>query len=520
MSSTLAETMVKAASLQMTGNAREALAELHRAEAEGHHSAKLCSAVGHLQFELGQFQAAALAYEELLNLASGDLTAHYNLAVCLEKLGDWEKAAAAFRKATEIDPRRAGAQLGLGISLLHLQQPQESLYAFERCLERQPFREAAIRGKAVALQLLNRHREASVLYQTLLSRDPRSVELLANMIALSISQGDYELVVEACGRLLEIQPGFPAALECLAFAALARREYDAAVPMWRVFLESHPNSFAGWFNCGMALQKLGRYPEAAAAYSRAVGLNPESTHAQLNLGTVLHETEQWEPARTAYETALALDPTLKAARWNLALLCECRGELSRAEEAYSTLLERHPEARDAWFRLGYVRFQLGDFSGCIRAFDSCLAFQQKDLAVLLNLGIAHWRMRNLELAKETLQKVLTASPKSVEALRCLAAIALEQHDYEKALAMHVQLQELGEPSAELLYNTGLLLQKLGRFAEAARHYRLAIHQRPDFFQAFLNLGHALMALGKHEEAHSAWQTALKGNTELAEHFLM
>jgi hypothetical protein len=36
----------------------------------------------------------------------------------------------------------------------------------------------------------------------------------------------------------------------------------------------------------------------------------------------------------------------------------------------------------------------------------------------------------------------------------------------------------------------------------------------------LNLGHALMSLGRHEEAQQAWQSALRGNVELAEQFLV
>jgi tetratricopeptide (TPR) repeat protein len=129
-------------------------------------------------------------------------------------------------------------------------------------------------------------------------------------------------------------------------------------------------------------------------------------------------------------------------------------------------------------------------------------------------------MKNLELASETFHQVLLASPKSVEALRCLAAIALERQDFEQALALHVQVLELCEPGVEWLYNTGLLLHKLGRAAEAVGYYRRALETRPDFPQALLNLGHALMALGKHEEAHSSWQAALRGNVELAQHFLV
>ena len=45
----------------------------------------------------------------------------------------------------------------------------------------------------------------------------------------------------------------------------------------------------------------------------------------------------------------------------------------------------------------------------------------------------------------------------------------------------------------------------GRAADAVRYYRQALAARPDFPQAQINLGHALMALGKYEDAQSIWQ---------------
>ena len=136
MNPALAESMVNAASLEITGKTEEALVELCRARDAGHQSPKLATAIGHLQFELGRFQAAAIAYEDVVRRDRDDSTSHYNLAVCLEKLGCWGEAAAAFRKAIEMDPRRAGAHLGLGISLLHLQQPGEALTALEGLAEK------------------------------------------------------------------------------------------------------------------------------------------------------------------------------------------------------------------------------------------------------------------------------------------------------------------------------------------------------------------------------------------------
>src|SRR2546423_271250 len=136
MTPSLSESMIHAASLQIAGKTEEALAELCRAQEAGHCSARLSGAIGHLQFELRRYDAAARTYAEALRLGGDDSTTHYNRAVCMEKLGAWEEAAAAFQQAIELDSRRAGAHLGLGISKLNLHRPEEALAAFEQCLER------------------------------------------------------------------------------------------------------------------------------------------------------------------------------------------------------------------------------------------------------------------------------------------------------------------------------------------------------------------------------------------------
>ncbi len=516
MSATLHESMAQAAVLQMTGKLAESLAELRRAKAAGHQSPKLACAVGHLHFELGEYDAAAAAYEELAQAETSDATAQFNLGVALEKAGQWARAAAAFRKAIELEPRRTGAQLGLGICLLHLEQPAEALAALDACLERQPFRESALRGRAAALQMLDRGDEAAELYKKLLFRDPQAEDLLVSLMGLALAKSDHESLTIYSRRLLESRPQSLLAMECLALAAFGSRDYDGAARACAALLEAHPESFAGWYNSGVALQKIGRYQDAAAAYTRAVALDGASVEAHLNLGTVLHEIESWDAARAAYEKALELDPAQRIALWNLALLHEQRNQPADAEKHYAALVERYPDAQDAWFRLGFVRMQLGDIPGCIQAFECC----RKSPDVLLNMGLAHWKAGNREEAESIFRQILTLVPKSGPALQCLAALAIERQDFKQALTLYRQLIELGEPTAELLYNAGLVLQKLGRAADAVKYYRQALAERPDFPQALVNLGHAWMMLGNHEEAHASWQAAIRSDQNLAEHFLM
>lgn len=515
----LAQFMLTAASLEISGQTESALAELSEARDAGHDSAKLHNAIGHLHFALRHFEPASQAYGDVSRLDPTDAPALYNKAVCLERLNLWEAAAAEFQKAVDLDSRRASALLGLGISQLHLDRPAQALEALDRCLERQPFRETALHARAIALQQLRRFEEASAAYQSLLSRDADSVQLLSNAISLALSDGDSELLARCSARLLELEPSSTIACEGSALAAFARRDFDGALQFCNALVARHPEHFAGWFNTGVALQKQGLFDQASEAYSRAAALDPSSPEAFLCLGTALQESARLEEARQAYDKALALDPNLRIALWNLALLYEGKGDFQTVAELCSRLVRHHPDAQDAWFRLGHARMQLSDYPAAVAAFDACRALPGNCPEAVLNTGIAYWKMGNSAAAAETLRPAVASESKSAEALRCLAAIALEERDYEQALTLHRQLLEFDEQNPDTLYNLALLLQKRGRTADAVRYYRQALVLRPGFQQALLNLGHALMISGKNAEAQAAWHEALQNDASLADLFL-
>ena len=47
-------------------------------------------------------------------------------------------------------------------------------------------------------------------------------------------------------------------------------------------------------------------------------------------------------------------------------------------------------------------------------------------------------------------------------------------------------------------------------------YQQALTEDPQFAEALLNLGHALMAMGQEDEARSYWRKAIREKPELAQ----
>ena len=111
--------------------------------------------------------------------------------------------------------------------------------------------------------------------------------------------------------------------------------------------------------------------------------------------------------------------------------------------------------------------------------------------------------------------MIESDPHSIDALRGLAALAVEREDLDRALDLQAKLIEAGERTPELFYNTGLLLQRSGQIEDAIRLYHEALAERPNFAEALLNLGHALKAKGEVDEARNYWRQALEQKPELA-----
>jgi len=148
-------TLSKAVSLHLEGKLESAAKLLSKAIDSGESEPALYSALGHIQYEMRDYAAAAATYAQLVGLEPLHRTAHFNLAVCQGNLKNWKAAAESFRQAADADGTRADAMLGLGISLIHAGSPAQAMEPVEKYLSLFPDNEQALFGKAVALHQLD-----------------------------------------------------------------------------------------------------------------------------------------------------------------------------------------------------------------------------------------------------------------------------------------------------------------------------------------------------------------------------
>jgi Tfp pilus assembly protein PilF len=206
----------------------------------------------------------------------------------------------------------------------------------------------------------------------------------------------------------------------------------------------------------------GDVADALALVERAVLLEPAFVPAALRRAELLRAQRRHAEAIDAYDACLHSFPTLAEAVEGR------RHALTQALAQGARLLRRQPDDLALHARQVQWLLQLECFEDALELLDDALALTPDEPA-LLNL-------------------------------RGTALVALNRH--EQALQCYDQILAQADADPLALFNRGNVLQQMGQPAAALDCYRQALALRPDFAEAELALGHALLLL---EQDGAGWQ---------------
>ena len=118
------------------------------------------------------------------------------------------------------------------------------------------------------------------------------------------------------------------------------------------------------------------------------------------------------------------------------------------------------------------------------------------------------RQGHLREAEHIYRAILGVDSDHLGCLHYLGVIHISKGLPDRAIELIQRAIELKPDLAEPYIDLGIALAALGRFEEAAAHTEIALRLKPDFAVAHNNLGSMLEALGRHEDAIVHCETAL------------
>lgn len=132
--------------------------------------------------------------------------AHSELGVQHVALGNFEQAAAALSDAVNLDPKDDAAFFNLGTVNLQLGKLTEARESFERAIELNKENECAFYNLGVTLERLGCFDEAERMYRAAVTIRPDDSNALAKLGYLSAKKGEYETSSMYLRRALELHP--------------------------------------------------------------------------------------------------------------------------------------------------------------------------------------------------------------------------------------------------------------------------------------------------------------------------
>jgi len=227
---------------------------------------------GHALLGRGEYAEAREYYQDLVNLASRDASAHIGLGIALAQLGRYDEAEDQFRRAITIRPSLADGHFNLAGVLQSRGRVDESEMPLRRALKLKPSHVNARVSLGMSLVLLGRLGEARDCYEKALRAAPRNVQALVGTGQIEALEGRFAEAEAAYRRALEVDPGAAYAWSGLVWlrkmtpadgAWLKRAEKIAASGLTPI------DEATIRFAIGKYCDDVGDYRQAFSSYQRA-----------------------------------------------------------------------------------------------------------------------------------------------------------------------------------------------------------------------------------------------------------
>jgi tetratricopeptide (TPR) repeat protein len=128
----------------------------------------------------------------------------------------------------------------------------------------------------------------------------------------------------------------------LAEGLFGQHAFEAAIPQYRAYLDSHPRDVSALTNLAIALNLSGRLEEALVVFRRTVEIDPHNGGAQHNLASALFDHHEVDDAVVHASQFVALQPADPAAHDLLGRFLAVQGNLAEAAAQFEEAIKIDP----------------------------------------------------------------------------------------------------------------------------------------------------------------------------------
>ena len=256
---------------------------------------------------------------------------------------------------------------------------------------------------------------------------------------------------------------------------------------------------------GIEAHKIGNYQEADRYYTAILKAQPKHPDANHNLGVLAVDVGSVQESLPFFTKALDVNPNI--AQFWLSYI----DALIKLDQIVEAKLVLDQAKRNGLRGDAFDKIKQRINSSAKKAVDSQDP-QNSQLKNIISLYKQHDHQNSLTQALQLLEKF----PTSAILLNIIGTINRSLGKLEEAIQAYHKALAIKPNYAEAYYNVGNALKDQGKTNEAIKAYKKAIKIKPNYAEAHYNVGTVLQDQGKIEEAAEAYKKAVKVKPDYAE----
>lgn len=380
-----------------------------------HQDIMMWLALGDVEINSGQMEAAQSAYEAAARLSPGSPVTWKMIGMTCAKRKDFPCAEKAYRNGLSLKPD--DAELNHALAGLQLEQGKgtEAAQLLGARASSQPNDADNWIALGVAELKNGRLAEANKAWQKAVELNPESADAWANLGWSQGKLGNLEDAEASLRKALKLNPDHIKARASLAISQMGLKHYADAEQNFNKLSELEPKDVNFWLGLGSSRFQLGNYPAAAAAWKQVTVLQPDNAVAWSGLASAFARTGRMDDAKVAAQRAYSLDSNDVSALLVLATVYGKRGDYTRSLEYMEQAIALHPGVPDNWSNKGYSLLKLGRYDEAVTAFEAAIRLKPDFTNAWINLGEAKLRQGQLGEAIQTLGQAIKLAPNALDA---------------------------------------------------------------------------------------------------------
>lgn len=351
--------------------------------------------------------------------------------------GDYEKAALAFKNVLQIDPKDWGNHYQIG-EVLSKQGKIEQAFNEYRTVVAQDENHVMARVRVGQLLLLNRNADdAERMADEALAKEPNNVEALVLKAGVQTAKNNSDAAIATIEKALQTSPDDVSATLMLASIHARVDRTDKAVSILKQAIEKKPDNVPLRSMLAGLYARNQKIPEAEEMLTSISKIKPQEVQHYKNLALFQVATNQVDKGEATLRAAVENNPDSEVAKSYLVDFLMERRSPDIAIAELLPMIEKNPEAYDLKFKLIGVQLAKKDIPAAEASLKEVIEQDKlgpNGIKARDKLAAIYALSRRVDEAKALIKEVLEANPRDTDSLTLRGEFALAENKIPEAIA--------------------------------------------------------------------------------------